>query len=184
MRLETCVLAAVLVLAVPGFAENAAPPAKEQVLEKIQLVYQAPDEVVGLVMGADTSGKNGQPAAGGQARTVSMPPGVTGLVGYPLDHTLLVRGTPEALKAFREAVVVVDVKVEAVKPGEDRVRTAVTPRHARSAELQQKMRALPDAGSVTEQGGRLVLEGKAAWIRAALHAAFEAELPTVATPKP
>ena len=100
------------------------------------------------------------------------------MLGYPLDHTLLVRGTPEALKALREAVVVVDVKVEREKPGEDRARTALTPRRAKMEEVQRKILALPDAGTVIEQGGRLILEGKADWVRAALREAFLAEIKT------
>lgn len=170
MRFGVLTLAAALLFSVPVFAQNAAPAPAKEVLERFQLTNQNPNDVMELLFPPVPLKKGEVPKPGANL----LPIAITAAAGFPLDHSLIARGTPDAVKKFRDAVLTIDLKVE--KLPNDRAATSLMPRHGKPTDLRERLLSLPGAGDVALQDGRLTLQGKAGWVRAALREAFLAEI--------
>lgn len=196
MQRETLMLAAALLISAPVLAQTPAPQPQNELLVKIVLTNQSPDDALSIIVGypvpakgqklfPNTNGGLGGGLAGGIGGNLPAPAGsrpitplplnITGILGYPLDNSLLVRGSEDSLKTLRDALAVVDVKVENLD--KDRARARLTPKLAKPSDVRQKMLGLPGAGTVTLQYKELSVDGKPEWVRAAIREAFLAELP-------
>lgn len=95
-----------------------------------------------------------------------VPPGVDGILGYPKDSSLLIRGTAEGVTNLKRALRVIDVPGAEIEHGDTTV--TIRPDRADAGDLRELMLALPQPGSVTLQEGALTLKGRAAWVRRGL----------------
>src|SRR4051794_33104843 len=99
----------------------------------------------------------------------AVPTGVSGVLVYPLDRSLIVRGTADVIEELKAALRVVDVPTEG-----DRYTVRLwqgNPDAVRTAAL-----ALPQAGTVGVQDKNLTFTGKEEWLRAVKGVVFGAEL--------
>jgi beta-lactamase regulating signal transducer with metallopeptidase domain len=108
------------------------------------------------------------------AQEKAIPMGVTGILAYPRDQSLLVRGTPAAIATLGRAVRVADVRVETVPGG--RTRVLLTLQRAKADTLRAEALRLSDAGTATLRGSALELEGSRAWLERAIGVAMRAEM--------
>jgi hypothetical protein len=162
-----------LLLALPTFASDAPEP-QEQVIEKVKLAHLPPEDLLKILFDAPSP-----PAAGfgGElpskaALTGGLPPGVTGILGYPLDSSLIIRGTPAALQGMRNALRMVDAPVR--KSGE-LLEAELRPGRVKAEALRESILKLPGGGSAVVEGGAVRLKGKTEWVHRALRLAFRAE---------
>src|ERR1051325_3423451 len=101
----TCALA--VLVALPASAQDPAPP---QVIDKVKLTYLSPKELLPELpsprVGVGLKGAAEKPIA-------PFPAGITGILLYPLDNALILRGTLPALAEVKAAIGVVDVPSDA-----------------------------------------------------------------------
>lgn len=98
-----------------------------------------------------------------------VPTGVSGVLVYPLDKALIVRGTQAAIDEMKVALRVVDVPVAG-----DRLELGLrrgNPEAVRTAAL-----ALPQAGNVQIDGKTVTFNGKLEWLQAVQGMVFGFEL--------
>jgi hypothetical protein len=99
----------------------------------------------------------------------AVPTGISGVLVYPLDKSLIVRGTAAAIEEMKAALRGVDV------PGE-RDRQTVTLRRGNPKAVRTAALALPQAGMVQVQGNTLTFSGNEDWLHAVRGLVFGAEL--------
>jgi hypothetical protein len=99
----------------------------------------------------------------------AVPTGISGVLVYPLDKSLIVRGTAAAIAEMKTALRVVDVPVAG-----DRYQ--VTLQRGNPEAVQTAALALPEAGSVQVDGKTLTFSGKVDWLNAVRGLVFGAEL--------
>jgi hypothetical protein len=104
----------------------------------------------------------------------ALPAEVSGILAYPLDQSLLVRGKIRGIWALRRAIAKVDVPIEQREGAA--ARATLRPLRGDPALLRERILALPGAGEVTLQERALLLEGSRDWIVRALGLAVQAEL--------
>jgi hypothetical protein len=157
---------AVLMIAVataPALAaEN--PPRVDEVLVKISLKAANPNEMIKLLAAGP-----GQKSAG-----PLMPPGISGILGYPIDHSLLVKGSPQSVEEIQALVAVLDVRTESI--GKDTQRVRLTLLHVAKEPLRSGLLAIPGSGTAEWRDGALVLEGNPTWIWVAMRTAASLEV--------
>jgi hypothetical protein len=83
-------------------------------------------------------------------------------------------GTRGHLHEMQELVRLLDVPTEKTAPDHERV--VLTLRHADPRRVARSVLRLPNAGSATAAGRRLVLEGTPAWLHRAQRQVIRAEL--------
>jgi hypothetical protein len=99
------------------------------------------------------------------------PAGVSGVLAYPLDDSLIVRGTPAAIAEAKSALAVIDV------PFEQGRRLEVTLRRGELGAVGKAALALPKAGTILLRGEKtLRFEGDAEWLDAVRGVVFAAEI--------
>jgi hypothetical protein len=98
-----------------------------------------------------------------------VPTGISGVLVYPLDKALIVRGTAAAVEEMKAALRVVDVPVA----GD---RYVVRLKHGTPETVRTAALALPQAGIVQVEGQVLTFTGKVEWLHAVQGVVFGAEL--------
>jgi hypothetical protein len=139
----------VLLLAALAAVPAAGAPATDQLIEKIQFAHWHPAQLF-------------------QTLTVR-PADISGVLVYPLDNALIVRGTRAAVEEMKSGLRVIDVPIE----GD---RLAVTLRRGTPEAVRAAALALPRAGTVQVQQKTLTFTGSAEWLRAVQGVVFAAEL--------
>ena len=172
MRKILAALSLIALLLVGPLLPRAA-SAAEPVVEKIKLLHADPNALIRLFSGGATKGMTEQEKAEAQ-RQSAVPKGIQGLLGYPLDNTVIVQGTPEAIEQLKRGIRVADVERTDLKNG--RFQVVLAPDKKNVDRLDRAVRALPGAGIVEVKDGRLTLEGAEAWVEASLRAAIRVEL--------
>lgn len=168
MRIPYALCLAALVAA-PAAAQEASSPATDPVTEKVRLVHQQPHDVIRLLT-------DPRPNTGLETTPSLVPSGIRGILGYPLDSSLLIHGAKEAIAVLKHGLSIVDVPVTKTKKGQSRLDLML--KRVKPEELQERLLRMPISGSrtVTVQGQRVILDGNAEWIRAALRLAMQMEM--------
>jgi hypothetical protein len=104
----------------------------------------------------------------------ALPAGVIGILAFPRDQSLLVRGLPAAIAALERAARVGDARIEDLPAG--RARVVLSPQHVKPELLRERALRLPGAGTATVQRRSLELEGSRPWLQRAIGAAMRAEM--------
>jgi len=151
----------------PVLAQETARPEEarpaELVMRKMKLAHLKPEECLKLLTSA------------------RVPEGVQGILTYPIDNSLIARGTPGALSAMERGVRIVDVQVTELPNGA--ARTSLHPGRVSGETLRTRLLALPEAGAATWYDGVLALEGKRAWVRATIRRAMQLEMEVAPAPQ-
>jgi hypothetical protein len=155
-HLNVILFSAALLFGMAGAAR-----AQEEVrVEKVILAFTKPDDMVRLI-----------------SQKVGVPKALEGILGYPLDNSLLVRGKPSAISALKDAVAIGDIVV-----GFDTAefRTAkLTFRKAKPEQAQtvrEVILKLNGAGSASIEDSRISVRGSEKWVTEAIAAAMRAEM--------
>jgi len=146
--------------AAPAYAQEAA-PSGDLVTEKVTLTHARPSALLHLLF---------DKVAGERTRP---PEGIRGILVYELDNSLVVRGTPDAVRRLRQGVRAVDTPFEEAN---GRAQVTLKPARSDAAALAEAVLRLPAAGSATVRENQLELSGSSEWVRLAMRRVIEAEM--------
>lgn len=181
MRRFALIAACLLTLAASPHGVRAAgpeptPPATAQaeaVVEKIKLEKADPNWLLRILFYANPTPTVDSPQGGTlDSKRVLAAQGVQAVQSYPLDHSLVVRGTPAGIQQFKTTLRLLDVSQEEV---DGRQRVTLTPQNARPELVRNVVLELPEGGKAEVDGKTVKLEGSPAWIRRALRIAVHLE---------
>lgn len=168
--------------AVPTANPRAPGPAARLVTAKLSLTNLDPNSAVRMLLNSPPQSSPSLPglqATG--ADPGAIPEDIVGILGYPLDRSLLVRGPLASIQVLHDVLRVIDVPVELLDDGS--ARAVVHPRAFKPEQFRSLLPATVGEGRVTARGRDLILEGAEAWILQALGFVAKLEVGPRSAPK-
>lgn len=176
--MRTLLLLPVLLLAAPPAEAQDPSRPPEPAVEKIALSHLDVTGAIRVLVGgtdAPSTGVNTLRREGG-----GLPPGVHAILGYPLDNSLLVRGTSADIARLRRGVGVIDVPIRVLTPS--RSRAEIRPVNGDPGQIRAEGLKLRNTGTIERHDGALQIEGPDEWLRRVLALAARVEIAAGAAP--
>lgn len=150
----------------------------EQFTVKVSIKNLDPYDTIRLLLAApapvSAGPKSPQPVS-------AVPNGITAILSYPLDHSLLVRGDAASVQLLKNALGVIDVPVDKL-PG-IASRVTLQPRAFRPEQFRALLPEEVGYGKITASEKELTLEGTKEWLHKALGLVARLEVAPPAAPK-
>ena len=164
-------LMATALFLLPTRADEAKVAAPEKEVLKITLAHTDPDAMMLFLFGGKLGGfREAQKSKVNEKSLV--PSGIDGMLGYPLDGSVLAQGSPRAIQDLRRVIQLADVKMEMTE-GLFHVTVSVSPANANAA--RETVLHLAGAGFSDASEKGLTLTGSQDWVRAAMRDAIRIE---------
>jgi hypothetical protein len=162
--------------AAPVLAHGATSGSPPLVPETAALKHRRAEEIIALFAREElpTAARGSIPrAARAGSQGSLLPSGIDAVLRASEGGAVVLVGTA-GLAEMRECIEVLDAPVQTKGP--DRQRIVLALRHADPLTVRDSVLRLPEAGSVTISGGKLVLEGRPEWVHRSLRQVIREEL--------